>query len=101
MVYYSSIINCKNDPNKAHAMTTKDDNNINDITKSYNDNKKKISNTIMKKKKEVLNYKIIREYKNLFSCSELMERIIKYHYVVHKNTEIKIDTVTNKLPNNK
>jgi hypothetical protein len=33
----------------------------------------------MKKKEITDRYKIIREFKNLISCKELIERIIRYH----------------------
>lgn len=45
---------------------------------SYNDSKK-IFRGKMKKKKDADQYKIVREYKNLISCNELIERIIRYH----------------------
>lgn len=44
----------------------------------------------MKEKKEDIEYKVIREYKKLFSCYELIARIIRNH-----NKEA-IDLITNK-----
>gem|GEM_PF-6627741 len=44
----------------------------------------------MKKKKEDIEYKVVREYKKLFSCYELIARIIENH-----NKE-DIDLINNK-----
>ena len=51
---------------------------INEDNSSYND-KKKILVGNMKKKKDDDQYRIVREYKNVFSCNELIERIIRFH----------------------
>jgi len=63
---------------------------MNNVTKSYNVSKKKSSEKKMKKKKEDIEYKVVREYKKLFSCYELIARIIENH-----NKE-DIDLINNK-----
>lgn len=51
---------------------------MNEEKSSYNVSKKD-SKGNMKKKKDTDQYKIEREYKSVFSCNELLERIIRYH----------------------
>lgn len=52
---------------------------MNKLAESYNGSKKKDSEENMRDQKEACQYKIVREYKSLFSCNELIERIIRYH----------------------
>lgn len=71
--------------------TTKGNEQImNKVAESYNVSINKDSEDNMKKMKEACQYKIIREYKSLFSCSELIERIIRYH---NKNNKDSINKV--------
>ncbi len=63
---------------------------MNKVAESYNVSTKKDSEDNMKKMKEACHYKIIREYKSLFSCSELIERIIRYHSKNNKDSINKV-----------
>ena len=74
-----------------HLHTTKAYEQImNKLTESYNVSKKKDSEENMKEKKEACQYKIVREYKSLFSCNELIERIIRYHSKENKELTAKV-----------
>lgn len=59
---------------------------MNKLSITYNVSKKKALEETMKNKKEASQYKIMREYKSLFSCNELIERIIRYHNKVDNDS---------------